>query len=752
MTTDLTGIEKAASGHRENQLQFVLTLVRRHWLLMLSCTVMGCALWGAFAWWFFKSPAAAATWQGQTQLAIKESPWEKDILKGAGGMPLFQNSPKALVERVSKRPVAEDVVHAIVQQEIQSGKAGAALATDEEYARRAESLLNKIIFEPRADVGLIIITARGDSEAEARMVTEFAARAFVDRNRQFQVEEEQETHAFLLRQLESTRQRLDEAQSKEWQYRKAMGFRTQEQVTRDMESMNKELLDGQTTREELIAKLGELESALHTANAQLPEALGQVNDSVVKNMMNELTKLLQEQVEMTVYAEPAYPPLQRLKDEIQEKKQAILLALGSLDGDMGAPGSTFQDRQNLLQQYQRHQLELASLDVRISTLEKLLSRMVEELPELSEKDKLYQDLKREAEQLDLQFNQLRESEFRLRTALGRASGGVERNSPTVVAVIQGRTIRWWIHFVIGAVVGLLVGSALSWIYEVMDTSVRSIEDVIDYLGLQVIGTIPEMRFTKEGEHRSRRRGTYVAVGPADEIDAAIVTQHDPKSPVSEAYRALRTNFQIATLQQNPKTVMITSAVPGEGKTTTAVNMAVTFADSGKRVLIIDTDLRRPYVHHVLRMDRGRGLADVLRDGLDPREVVRPTRIQNLSIISSGRLPTNPSELIGSGRMRNVMDQLSKEYDLIICDAPSIHVVTDPILLGRELDAVILVVAAEWAARETILRAKKHLETADAKIAGVVLNALEATRRHYYYYYYYYDEGATARRRRWYHFG
>jgi capsular exopolysaccharide synthesis family protein len=257
-----------------------------------------------------------------------------------------------------------------------------------------------------------------------------------------------------------------------------------------------------------------------------------------------------------------------------------------------------------------------------------------------------------------------------------------------------------------------------------------------------------MRFGKPRKGRSQ--GNYIAVTDEEQIDACIVTHYDPKSPVSEAYRTLRTNFQFATIQQKPKTLMVTSSVPGEGKTTTAVNMAVTLADSGMRVLLIDTDLRRPHVHHVLKMERGPGLADVLREGLDPREVIRPTRVENLWIISSGRVPPNPSELIGSTRMERLMGQLGGEFDIVICDAPSILVVTDPVLLATHVDSVIMVISANNARRETIVRAKKLLETAKAHVAGVVLNGLEATRRHYYYYYYYYEDSRSPRRRRWYH--
>ena len=294
---------------------------------------------------------------------------------------------------------------------------------------------------------------------------------------------------------------------------------------------------------------------------------------------------------------------------------------------------------------------------------------------------------------------------------------------------------------------MLAGLGAAIMMEMNDTSIQSIEDVTECTGLEVIGTIPSMRFGKG--RRGRKRGDYVPITDEDQIHACIVTQHDPKSPVSEAYRTLRTRFQLATIQEKPRTVLVTSAVPGEGKTTTAVNMAVTFADSGMRVLLIDTDLRRPNVHHVLRMERGPGLADLLREDLDPHSIIRPTRVENLWMASSGRVPPNPSELIGSDKMRRLMRDLGEEFDLVMCDAPSILVVTDPVLMAKDVDTVVLVVSAKYARRETVAHAKKLLETANANIAGVVLNGLAANRRHYYYSYYYDEDANERRRRKWY---
>jgi len=515
--------------------------------------------------------------------------------------------------------------------------------------------------------------------------------------------------------------------------------------------MYEELNEKTALKDEIAARLAQIAAELEVNRQLLPEALDNLNDSVVNELLVELDDLLKDKLQMSVVYQPAFEGLQVLQDEVVEKKQEILEAVRLLDEGMGGAGNVWGQRQTLYRQEMELSLELTATEIRLAALQKTLEEMIPKIPELANKNYEYEKLAQEARHIRTRFDELRVREFDIRTALSRSSGQVERHNAVTLEPFMPpiRPIQTWLNFVIGGILGFIVGFCLALMWEMMDTSIRNIEDVTDYIGLEVIGTIPKMRFGKPKGGR-RHRGTYVATVDEDQIDACIVTQHDPKSPISEAYRTLRTNFQFATIQLKPKTVMVTSAVPGEGKTTTAVNMAVTMADRGIRVLIVDTDLRRPNVHRVLKMERGPGLTDIVREGLDPQRVIRATSVENLWVVSSGRVPPNPSELAGSERMGSVIKHLGQQFDLVICDAPSILVVTDPVLLATHVDTVVLVVSANNARRETIQRSCKLLQTANAHISGVVLNGLEVTRRHYYYYYYYYDNAASRGERRWYH--
>lgn len=748
MASDTAALEQAAnqSATRDNQFRFVINVALRRWKLIAIVTAAVSLAYGVYGLFMFKM---RPQFVGASKLIVRQSPWERELLRDVGGKPLFPSSPEALVERVSRRGVAEDLTNALIQQDIADGRAFAAVVTPEEFAARVAEVESLLSIEPIRDTGTIRITAMADNADAAKRMADIAARVFIDRNRQFLSEEEEDTHRFVVAKVDGLRAELDKADNTLWEFRKDMGFRTKDQVTEQMQKLTQEVINNETTQEEIKAKMANIEEQLRAKNESLPLSIGQIPDAVVARLLEELNELHTQRIQLSVVWQPGQGPLAELEAVIQEKEEAILRAMKEVDSGTAGGRSVIEDRRSLREQYLGLQLQLTSLDIQTATNRKLVNELELMLPDLADKDKDYQNLVRQTDTLRSQLNALLDKEFQISTGLRREQGYIERQGAATASELpSAQQVKPWFSFVIGGFIGLVVGFILAVMFELSDTSIRSIEDVTEYLGLDVIGTIPQMRF---GRARGKYRGDYVPLTDGSEVDACIVTQNYPKSPISEAYRTLRTNLQLSTLHLKPKSIMVTSAVPGEGKTTTAVNMAVTFADSGMRVLIIDTDLRRPHVHHVLKTDRGPGLADVLREGYDVHSVIRPTRVDNLWIVSSGRVPPNPSELIGSDRMRKLMAQLESEFDLVICDAPSMLVVTDPVLLATEVDACVLVLSVKYARRETVIRGKKLLDSARAQLAGVVLNGLEATRRHYYYYYYYYDDSDSRRKKRWFHF-
>ncbi len=733
-----------------NQLRFVVNVLSQYWVLIVVCTVAGSVLLGGFAW--LRQEVAETRYAANANLVLTPSRWDRGILRDLGGTS-FSVSPKALVERTSVRQIAEGVAQALVARDITTGGPLSAVVSDAAMRQLAASVESQLSIEALGDTQKIRIKASHcPTKDGAYDIAEFGARVFLEINRHVKMKDAKESHEIVREELDLKRKELSEAENKVREFKREKGFRTFSKVDEDINRMEEELKKLTITTRETEAKLLELGAELGQNTSQLPEALDNVTEASVGGLFTELDDLLQDKLNMSAVFTDAYPPYQELEAEIAEKQNAIIEALKQLDQGAAGGSSVWSKRKEIYRQQVDLSMQLTGHEVRSSSLERMLDDIIPQLPELSNKNRAYEELNQTADRLRQQFRELHDKEWKIRTALRQGAGRVERFEAVSAASVMplgGRQRGLWVNFIIGAIAGLVLSFSFAMIVEANDTSIRSIEDVNEYIGLEVIGTIPRMRFGSPRGGR-RRRATYVATVDEEQIDSCIVTQHDPKSPISEAYRTLRTNFQFATLKQKPKSLMITSAVPGEGKTTTAVNMAVTMADRGMRVLIVDTDLRRPNVHRVLRMERGPGLADVLREGLDVRSVIRSTRIENLWIISSGRVPPNPSELTGSDRMGELMHQLGGDFDLVICDAPSVLVVTDPVLLATHVDCCAMVVSTNNARRETVIRANKLLDTAKVNVVGIIVNGLETTRRHYYYYYYYYDDGAPVRKK-WYHF-
>lgn len=750
MSLDTPSFEQMNRQSRDNQFRFIFRVLTDHWMLIAAGALIGAFAFGGLAWFLRETATELYTTYGE--VVITPSPWDKEFLKDVGAMSMAV-TPKLLVDRINKRTLAENVASARLQRELARGGMLGRISSKEEFSELSADIESKLTLTALDETNRVRIEVKnGVSRQEAQDIAEFATRAFLAQTRETSLKEGEETHRFILNKLEELQHQLFAAETAEWDYKRKMGFRMFGKVDEDMANTYKELNTLKATKEELDAKIKELDSELAANSQTLPQSLEHVSDAVVDQLFSELNMLLQEKLSLSVEFTSAYPELQSIEEQITEKQQAIISALEQLDTGVAGGSSIWKRRQEIYREQMNLRTQLTGTEVRIASLERLLEDLVPQIPELANKNLEYERLVQETQSIREQFNKLRDREWKVRSAISQGAAQVERFDPVHKAMIMplSGSTQFWVNFLIGAIAGFILALCYALMYEYNDTSIRNIEDVSEYIGLEVIGTIPRMRFGKP-RGRKRRRATYVTTVEEERVDACIVTQHDPKSPISEAYRTLRTNYQFATIKQNPRTLMLTSAVPGEGKTTTAVNAAVTMADFGMRVLIVDTDLRRPNIHRVLRMERGLGLADVLKGEMDIDSVVRPTRIRNLWIVSSGRVPSNPSELIGSERMTEVMKHLGEEFDIVICDAPSVLVVTDPVLLATHVDTCIMVVSTNNARRETVIRANKLLQSAKINVVGVLLNGLETTRRHYYYYYYYYDD-TKSERRKWYHFG
>jgi capsular exopolysaccharide synthesis family protein len=292
-----------------------------------------------------------------------------------------------------------------------------------------------------------------------------------------------------------------------------------------------------------------------------------------------------------------------------------------------------------------------------------------------------------------------------------------------------------LSLLLSAVLGLTGGVGLAFVVEHFNNTLRTSQEVERYLRLPSLGIIPD--FVSSPLHSSPP--SQPAPPGAQPLDgsaaqAEFVLAHNPFSITTEAYRMLRATLLVAQAETPPKTLLFTSGRHGEGKTVTAVNTAAVLAQMGVRVLLIDADLRCSACHTVLGIENKAGLAEVLAGRWAPSDVIRPTVSEHLFVLSSGSMPRNPAELVGSKQMRAVLASLQEQYDYILIDSPPVMLASDAMLLSTMVDGVVLVANAQRTPKQIVRAARTRLTCAQAKILGVVLNQLNIRHREYAYYY------------------
>jgi len=215
---------------------------------------------------------------------------------------------------------------------------------------------------------------------------------------------------------------------------------------------------------------------------------------------------------------------------------------------------------------------------------------------------------------------------------------------------------------------------------------------------------------------------------------SLITKTNPKSPISEQYRTIRTNILFSVVDRPLRSLMVTSSAPAEGKSTTVANLAVVFAQQGKKVLLVDADLRKPTVHYTFRKDNHVGLTNVLTKQAPFQTAVKETDVDNLFVLTSGPIPPNPAELLGSSAMEELLAEAYKQFDLVLFDTPPVLAVTDAQILANQCDGTILVVHSGKTEIEAAQKAKELLINAKGKLLGIVLNQKKQKESSYYYYY------------------
>ncbi len=415
--------------------------------------------------------------------------------------------------------------------------------------------------------------------------------------------------------------------------------------------------------------------------------------------------------------------IEPLNNTLQQKISQMQLSLFS---------STPEDRRVVAQKLLEASVGVESFKTKVGTLSKLLAKYEEQFSKLPTQSIEYAKLERNRKATEKLYLILEEKYQEAKINERIKLGNVLIIAPGVIASKPSKPNRPLIIFM-GTLFGLGLGLAFAFARNYFDHSVKS-PDEIEAKGYPVLAWIPVIEEIKAD------------ASPRNEF----IVASKPKSPPSEAFKALRTRVQYSKLEETPiKTILLTSSVPSEGKTTISINLAGSLAQMNKKVLLIDCDLRKPRVHNVFEYDRYPGLSDYLFSNATLDEITRKTKVDNLYVITSGTIPPNPSELLGSKQMSDFLALLKSKYDFIVIDSPPFISVTDAEILFRITDGTILVLKAGSTPSDAFYRTCDKLSSMNShNFLGVVFNSFsyKSTYGYYYNYYYYYtkpDEKAVA---------
>jgi len=423
-----------------------------------------------------------------------------------------------------------------------------------------------------------------------------------------------------------------------------------------------------------------------------------ITDVVVQKLREEVAKLEGEYSTLLKTFKPQYPDCIRLQARIGQLRRSI-------------------DEQ--AQKWVRvSETECRASEQRVAALRKELEIQQQEAMRLQDAAVDYNILKRELESSTQHYQALL-----ARSKEAVASTQIKASKVSVVdAAKMSRYAyrpRVALNLLLALIVGTVVGCGACVMLDMMDNSIRTAEDVEKELGESLLGMVPEIEEDDEiGENRD------------------LISHLDSKSTASEAYRAIRTSLAFSSPQGEVKNIVISSAMPGEGKTITAINIATVLGQGGEKVLLVDADMRRPRLHRSLHLPNNRGLSTYLVNKCRLGDIVMPSCIPNVDVIVSGPTPPNPSELLNSDRMTQLLEECRKRYDRVLIDTPPVMAVTDSRLAAAKADGLIHVIQAGKTDKRCAKLAKKHFDTVGARVIGAVLNNVESEHGDSSYYYYY----------------
>ncbi|MCU1239566.1 MAG: capsular exopolysaccharide family [Candidatus Acidoferrum typicum] len=562
---------------------------------------------------------------------------------------------------------------------------------------------------------LLDISFESTSPLQAAQIVNAHIKNFVEQNFQSRYEATTRASTWLTDQLNELKIRVEKAEDARITYERQNQIWAlddkQNVTTQRFGDLNKQLTEAQSER---MRK----QSLFEFAKAGDIDSVPQIRDNpAVQDLARKHSDINNQYTEALNQYGPNFPKVQRLQAQLKEleaaadkEKKAVIARLDS----------------EYREARQREELLTHALDQQKAEVNQMSERMVQ-----------YSILKREAEANKALYDGLLTKLKEAGISAGLRSSNIRVVDPAMVPTYPARPAKTR-NIALSFVIGLVGGIGLALLREYMDNTVKSPDDIETLVRLPSLAVVPG--FSESNGDRPRSKLLKGASSNGHEKRIELVAQHLPKSQMSEAFRALRTALLLSQADHPPQVILVTSALPREGKTTAAANLAVTLAQLGDRTLLIDADLRKPGIGRLLSLGSGKyaGLSSYLAgvSSLDLVTIQHPA-VANLSAIPTGPLPPNPADLLSSHRLTEAIAELRTKFKFIVIDSPPIMAATDAVILSVKADGVLLVVRSGETPKEAFTRTCDLLRSVKCRLLGVVLNAVDSSAPDYYYSYRYY---------------
>ncbi|MCB9358197.1 MAG: polysaccharide biosynthesis tyrosine autokinase [Calditrichaeota bacterium] len=692
-------------------------------------------------------------------LILDADPVDQAVL-GTEQLPYRKTRNLNETELLRSRRIAEDVLRSLADSPYRSeleimretDSQGRTITFDD----RVATLRGNTSVENLKDTDVLRVSMQAHSAFEAAFLANAIAEEYYRYKLRSARGEVSEIRQFLEQQLEVVRDQLSQSEELERAYKESRGVAALDEESKNLVSQSADMhaLYNQTESDlnAELRRMDYLKRQLEDVRGALVEDISNISSPIIETLQREIAD---KQTRLAALVSNPGPgtdvTIQALENEIETIKGKLVEEVRKIAGS-GGSFEPLRTSQELFDNILKSEVEIKALTARAEALREVISNIDYELEQLPEKTLVLARLTRDRKLNEELYLILNEKYEESRISEAAKSAGVEIVDTAKPPEFPLKP-RKKLNILFGMLFGLALGVGITLLIDLLDDTIKTPEE-LERVALTPLGTIPIVNI-EDIRRRLKRQGKELT--PADEarIESKMITKFSPKSPISEAYRSLRTNIQFSDIDNPKRVILMTSSATKEGKSTTCVNLAITFAQMGSRVLLVDSDLRRPTLHNFFNVDKMYGLSNVLIGSLTLKDVIKRTEVENLDLITAGDIPPNPAEMVASERMKAFLDEARAKYDVVLLDSPPVVAVTDAAILTTRADATIVVVSSGMTGRAELKRAINLIQSVGSHVLGVVLNGLDIKKMygsyyyyfHYYQYYYYYGSESGNKKKR-----